>query len=189
MTLTVLPKGVFKRGAVYVLRFTVPVELRPAVGKREIIRSLGSSDLGEALSRRRETLEEIKASLFAKYDGPQAVSTPETSQDTTVRATSHRWLAQSDGIKPSTKERYRRILQRFETFTGNAEVSKITRRVALAHMDDLRSTPSERTGQPGTRPRRWRGTHGNKPTPMNEHDFHLRLRRPWSECVHSEQSY
>ncbi|WP_371412636.1 DUF6538 domain-containing protein [Rhodovulum sp. BSW8] len=71
MTFTVRPKGVFKRGAVYALRFTVPVELRPAVGKREIIRSLGSSDLGEALSRRRETLEEIKARSSRNTTAPK----------------------------------------------------------------------------------------------------------------------
>ncbi|MBL3571247.1 hypothetical protein BV509_18160 [Rhodovulum sulfidophilum] len=70
MSLTLLPKGIFKRGSNYAVRFTGPAELRQALGKREIIRFLGTSDLGAAPSRRRETLDEIKASRFAKCDEP-----------------------------------------------------------------------------------------------------------------------
>ncbi len=66
----------------------------------------------------------------------------------TVRDTAHRWLGEADGIKNSTKARYRQHLEAFEAYTGNIEVTQINRTLALAFMDHLKRTPSERTGEP-----------------------------------------
>jgi hypothetical protein len=46
----------------------MPTEVQYAVGKKEIIRSLGTKDLGEALSKRVEVLEQIWASLFSDFE-------------------------------------------------------------------------------------------------------------------------
>ncbi|GGE46768.1 DUF6538 domain-containing protein [Actibacterium pelagium] len=142
-----LPKGIFKRGSVYSLRYSVPTEIQPVVGKKEIIRSLGTSDLAEALANRAAVLSEIKASLFEEYEERP---TPSKSQQvgTTVRETTQRWLSESDGIKNATRHRYQRILERFEEFSGNIEVTKINRAMALQYIDHLKTTPSERTGKP-----------------------------------------
>ncbi|SDX95022.1 site-specific integrase [Citreimonas salinaria] len=145
----ILPKGIFKRGSTYALRYSVPSELQELVGKKEIVRSLGTADLGEALALRNEKLSEIREGLFAT-DEPKA-STPKTSgfqNQPTVRSTAHRWLSESDGIKNTTRQRYNYILERFAAFTGNAPVTTINRSVALAYMDHLRATPSHRTGEP-----------------------------------------
>lgn len=61
--------------------------------------------------------------------------------------TAHRWLAQSDGIKPSTKQKYRMILASFERYSGNCEGTKIDRKLALEYVDHIKRTPSERTGE------------------------------------------
>jgi hypothetical protein len=65
----------------------------------------------------------------------------------TVRETAHHWLSESDGINNSTRARYRSILARFEEYSGNCEVTKINRDLALGFMDHLKSTPSLKTGQ------------------------------------------
>lgn len=141
-----LPKGIFKRNEVYAVRFSVPTQVQSVVGKKEIIRSLGTKDLGEALSKRSEVLEQIRESLFADYeDKPQP--RPCNSYGTTVRETAHRWLTESDGINNATRARYRSILARFEEYSGNCEVAKINRELALGFMDHLKSIPSPKTGQ------------------------------------------
>lgn len=141
-----LPKGIFKRGEVYAVRFSVPTEVRSVVGKKEIVRSLGTKDLGEALGKRGETLEQIRTSLFSDFDEQPK---PKTSNryGTTVRETAHRWLNESDGINNATRARYRSILARFEEYSGNCEVTKINRELALGFMDHLKSTRSPKTGQ------------------------------------------
>jgi integrase len=147
-----LPKGIFKRGDVYAVRFSVPTEVQSVVGKKEIIRSLGTKDLGEALGKRAEVLEQIRASLFSDIEEPAAPKASTTHprvkrMGTTVRETAHRWLSESDGINNSTRARYRSILARFEEYSGNCEVTKINRELALGFMDQLKSVPSPKTGQ------------------------------------------
>ncbi|WP_299354697.1 tyrosine-type recombinase/integrase [uncultured Shimia sp.] len=146
-----LPNGLFKRGRGYALRIAIPNEYQPIIGKKEIVRGLGTQDLGEALVRRKEALEEILTSV-GQGNAPEPVKTQVAKgsilDGTTVRETSHRWLVQSDGIKNSTKARYRQHLESFELFSGNAEVSKINRAMALAYMDHLRTVHSSRTGEP-----------------------------------------
>lgn len=147
-----LPKGIFKRGDVYAVRFSVPTELQAVVGKKEIIRSLGTKDLGEALSKRGEVLEQIRASLFADFEEPTSRAEalkPKSSNShgSTVRQTAHRWLSESDGINNATRARYRSILERFEEYSGNCEVTKINRELALGFMDHLKSIHSPKTGQ------------------------------------------
>ncbi|MGR3343517.1 MAG: DUF6538 domain-containing protein, partial [Paracoccaceae bacterium] len=63
-----LPKHIFRRGNGYYVRFNVPVEARTVVGKKQIVRSLGTSDLGEALVKRDSVLNEIRASLYAGHN-------------------------------------------------------------------------------------------------------------------------
>ncbi len=95
-----LPKHIFKRGNSYAVRFNVTTEARSFVGKKEIVRGLGTSDLGEALSKRDEVLREIRDSLYEKpKDAPMA---PErNSLGTTVGTTSARWLLEpSQGRLP-----------------------------------------------------------------------------------------
>lgn len=148
-----LPKFILKRGESYAVRYTVPLALQGAAGRKEIVRSLGTTNLKEALERRDQALEEIRRTLleppsekpckpgrYGERDDPLA--------GTSVRATGHRWLAQSDGIKNSTKARYRQHLKAFEDFSGNIEVSKIDRKLALEFIEHIRVTPSERTGEP-----------------------------------------
>jgi integrase len=147
-----LPKGIFKRGDVYAVRFSVPTEVQSVVGKKEIIRSLGTKDLGEALGKRGEVLEQIRVSLFSDFEEPVTPKVSNTGPrgariGTTVRETAHRWLSESDGINNSTRARYRSILARFEEYSGNCEVTKINRELALGFMDHLKSIPSPKTGQ------------------------------------------
>ena len=142
-----LPKGIFKRGNSYALRYSVPTEIQSVVGKKEIIRSLGTSDLGEALSNRESTLKEIKASLFEKNKTKQRSTQRKRKDETTVRFTAHKWLLESDGIAASTRNRYRGILESFEVYSGNTEVTKINRKMALGFIEHLKVTPSAKTGQ------------------------------------------
>lgn len=90
-----LPKGIFKRGDVYAVRFSVPTEVQSVVGKKEIIRSLGTKNLGEALGKRAEVLEQIRTSLFSDFEEPVAPKASTTHPrgtriSTTVRETAHR---------------------------------------------------------------------------------------------------
>jgi hypothetical protein len=142
MSLT-LPPGLFRRGNTYSVRYNVPSELLPVAGKREIVRSLGTSDLREALAKRREALDDIRDTLL----GTKLPAPKEEPKVPTVAETAHRWLVQSDGIKPSTKQKYRMILGCFERFTGDCEVTKINRKIALEYIDHIKTTPSERTGE------------------------------------------
>lgn len=142
-----LPKGVFKRGKVYALRYSVPTEVQQVVGRKEIVRSLGTPDLGEAITRRAEVLAEIKATMFSEPTNLPQEST-RVQRSHTVRDTAHRWLSESDGIKNATRHRYQRILECFADFCGNADVSTLNRTVALNFIEHLKSKPSERTGQP-----------------------------------------
>jgi integrase len=146
-----LPKHIFKRGHNYAVRFTVPVEVRSVVGKKEIVRSLGTRDLGEALVKRNSLLEEIKTSLFAEIDEPASTrGTTKANKRATispkVRDTAHQWLSESDGINGSTRNRYRSILEAFEDFSENTDVTKIDREMALRFIDHLKTTPSAKTG-------------------------------------------
>ncbi len=58
-----VPKGLFKRGKGYAVRVAVPNEYQAIIGKKEIVRGLGTQDLAEALVRRKEVLQEILASI------------------------------------------------------------------------------------------------------------------------------
>ena len=44
-----LPSHLFRRGSAYSARRRVPLDLVEAIGKRELVRSLGTSDLAETL--------------------------------------------------------------------------------------------------------------------------------------------
>ena len=145
-----VPKGLFKRGKGYAVRVAVPHEYQGIIGKKEIVRGLGTQDLAEALVRRKEVLPEILASIGGGSTPEPTVKqvarhTPQ--EGTTVRDTAHRWLAEADGIKEATKARYRQHLEGFEAFAGNIEVTEINRALALSFMDYLKVTPSERTGE------------------------------------------
>lgn len=142
-----LPKGIFKRGNSYAVRYSVPSEIQTVVGKKEIIRGLGTSDLGEALSRREEVLAEIKATLFSDYD-KTPITKPKVAKTATVKETAHRWLSESDGIYNSTRVKYRAILASFEEYSGNCNVTQIDRAMALGYIEHLKTTPSPRTGKP-----------------------------------------
>ncbi|KIC42394.1 hypothetical protein RA27_03210 [Ruegeria sp. ANG-R] len=58
-----VPKGLFKRGKGYAVRVAVPNEYQAIIGKKEIVRGLGTQDLAKALVRRKEVLPEILASI------------------------------------------------------------------------------------------------------------------------------
>ncbi len=58
-----VPKGLFKSGKGYMVRVAVPNEYQAIIGKKEIVRGLGTQDLAEALVRRKEVLQEILASI------------------------------------------------------------------------------------------------------------------------------
>ncbi|MDW4548261.1 DUF6538 domain-containing protein [Defluviimonas sp. D31] len=155
-----LPKHIFKRGKVYALRYSIPTEYQQLIGKKEIVRSLGTRDLGEALAKRGGAIDEIQRDLMATVEaaasGTVRVSegrlsahlkrTP--SKAATIRDTAHRWLAEADGIAAATRVRYRQHLEAFADYAGNIEVAEINRELALAFMDHLKATPSDRTGQP-----------------------------------------
>ncbi len=145
------PKGLFKRGKGYALRVAVPAEYQRIVGKKEIVRGLGTQDLGEALVKRKEVLTQIVSELSEGNLPDTAAELGKVVRSfdgNTVRDTAHRWLGEADGIKNSTKARYRQHLEAFEAYTGNIEVTQINRTLALAFMDHLKRTPSERTGEP-----------------------------------------
>ncbi|SHE97293.1 hypothetical protein SAMN05444279_1132 [Ruegeria intermedia] len=145
-----VPKGLFKRGKGYAVRVAIPTEYQAIIGKKEIVRGLGTQDLAEALVRRKQVMQEILSSI-GEGETPEPV-TPKTNkkpsplEGATIRDTAHRWLAEADGIKNSTKARYRQHLEGFEAYAGNLEVTQINRGLALAFMDHLKRTPSERTG-------------------------------------------
>lgn len=159
MTLT-LPKRILRRGSVYAVRFTVPNELRSLVGRKEIVRSLGTSDLAEAVAKRDSVLRDIRKELLSDAEPKPKVipkSDPVTPKDSPraggtdrhhkVRETATRWLAEADGISGSTRVRYRQHLDAFAKFTADMEVRRINRQIALDFMAYLKSHPSERTGQ------------------------------------------
>jgi len=106
-----LPKGIFKRGNSYVLRYTVPSEIRSVVGRKEIIRSLGTSDLGEALSNRESVLSEIKVSLFDKNENKSRSKARKRKDETTVRYTAHTQAGGNLGLRSLVKYRFRRDLR------------------------------------------------------------------------------
>lgn len=147
----VLPQYIFKRGNSYAVRFTIPRELHDIYGKKEVIRSLGTSDLGAAVVKRDEVIEAIQRDL--QEPKPKARETAATltenpyMSDTTISATAHRWLVQSDGIKNATKARYRQHLRAFAEYAKDIEVAQIDRKLALAFIEYLKVTPSERTGE------------------------------------------
>lgn len=55
-----LPKAIYKRNEIWAVRFSIPTEVQFVVGKKEIIRSRYTKDLGGALSKRSEVLEQIR---------------------------------------------------------------------------------------------------------------------------------
>ncbi|MGQ3486929.1 tyrosine-type recombinase/integrase [Roseovarius pacificus] len=144
-----LPKYLLKRGSNFAVRFSVPKEYQTVTGRKEVVRSLGTSDLYEALGKRDAVLKQIEGELKDQLGGrPTApMVNPEKLEGSTVRVTFHRWLSQADGINNKTRQRYRQHLEAFEAFTGDIEVSEINRSLALRFMDHLKSTPSERTGE------------------------------------------
>lgn len=64
-----LPKHLFKRGSNYAVRFSVPLEYQTAIGRKEVVRSLGTSDLYEALGKRDAALAQIAGELKAQLEG------------------------------------------------------------------------------------------------------------------------
>lgn len=153
MTLT-LPKNIAKRGRIYTVRYTLPHEHRALLGRKEVVRSLGTSDLAQAVIARDAVIDEIKRSLseevrFAKAaPSSRTGCSPSAPKGATIAETARRWLAESDGIAEATKVRYRQHLAALEAFTKNAEVRAINRDTALKFIEHLRANPSERTGEP-----------------------------------------
>ena len=141
---TRLPQGVFKRGKGYAVRVSVPTKQIESVGKREIIRGLGTRDKLEAALKAPEVIGEIKAEIAERCTGKPVRA---KRQDTSVRAMAHRWLVMSSGINHSTKAKYRHHLDAFEDWCGNADVSAIDRSMALEYYDHLKAYVSERTGE------------------------------------------
>jgi len=45
-----LPAHIFKRGQSYAVRYNVPKDLQETLGKREIVRGLGTRDLADAVA-------------------------------------------------------------------------------------------------------------------------------------------
>lgn len=83
MTLT-LPLGLFRRGNTYSVRYTVPSELQPVAGRKEIVKSLGTSDLKEALAKRQVALDDIRDTLLGTKvptpkEEPKAPTVAETA--------------------------------------------------------------------------------------------------------------
>ncbi len=145
-----VPKGLFKRGKGYAVRVAVPNEYQAIIGKKEIVRGLGTQDLAEALVKRKQVLPVLLASI-GEGSTPEPIvkqiAKHNPQEGTTVRDTAHRWLNEADGIKESTKARYRQHLEGFEAYAGNIEVTQINRTLALGFMEYLKGTPSERTGE------------------------------------------
>ena len=141
-----LPDCLLKRGKGYAIRFAVRQEYHSIIGKKEIVRGLGTQDLGEAISKRDEGLAEITEAIRS---GRMPLTEAELqvhrkpARGATIRDTAHRWLSESDGIKTSTRVRYRQHLEGFERFAGNIEVTKIDRELALQFIHHLRTTRSE----------------------------------------------
>lgn len=143
-----LPKHILKRGQVYAVRFNVPRELQEVVGRKEVIRSLATTDLRQALAKRDETLRQIRAEVSDRLEGLARPARTNGSKGASVRDTAHRWLVASDGIRSSTEARYRQHLEAFEEYSGNIEVAKINRSLALGFIEHLKGSTSKRTGQP-----------------------------------------
>lgn len=137
-----LPRGLFLRGKGYALRVAVPTEYQDIVGKREIVRGLGTQDLAEALKQRPKVLEEILEAITEGKIPSQTDRPSIPKQENTLRATGDRWLAESDGISNSTKVRYRQHLRTFEAYSGNIQVTDINRSLALGFIENLKATPS-----------------------------------------------
>jgi integrase len=91
-------------------------------------------------------LNEIVGSLFSETV-KKPITRERKTKVSTVRTTAHRWLSESDGIAASTRNRYRGILEIFEVYSENAEVTEINRKLALGFMEYLKTTPSQKTGQ------------------------------------------
>ncbi|WP_345742724.1 DUF6538 domain-containing protein [Aliiroseovarius marinus] len=138
-----------KRGDTYAVRYSIPKRFQAVVGRKEIVRSLGTTCLSEAIALRNGAIGEIEQELAARLelgDTSEARPSPKAEQ-TTIRATTHRWLSYADGINAKTRQRYQQHLEAFEAFAGNIEVAQIDRGLALRFMDHLKSTPSKRTGE------------------------------------------
>ena len=67
-----LPKYLLKRGANYAVRFTVPKEYQTVAGRKEVVRSLGTSDLYEALGKRDAVLKQLEGELKDQLEGRPA---------------------------------------------------------------------------------------------------------------------
>ncbi|WP_353394554.1 DUF6538 domain-containing protein [Ruegeria sp. HU-ET01832] len=100
-----LPRGLFLGGKWYAVRVAVPIEYQDIVGKREIVRGLGTQDLAEALKRRPRVLEEIIEAITEGQTPSQVVGPNKPKQGNTVGDAADRWLADAVGISNSTKVR------------------------------------------------------------------------------------
>nr|WP_152610623.1 hypothetical protein [Ruegeria sp. ANG-R] len=103
---------------------------QPILGKKEIVRGLGTQDLAEALVLQKEVIAEILSSMSEGKTAPTVRATNKNRsarEGTTISETAHRWLAESDGVKNATKARYRQHLEALEANTGNVEVTQIIR--------------------------------------------------------------
>ncbi|WP_425051165.1 tyrosine-type recombinase/integrase [Psychromarinibacter sp. S121] len=146
-----LPDYVFRRGKGYAVRYSVPTEYQALIGKKQIVRGLGTQDLAQAIVKRDQVLKEIQNELRngrVPETAPAAPKPKQAGEGSTVRDTAHRWLTQSDGIKASTRARYRQHLEAFERYSGNTPVAQIDRAMALGFIQHIQQSRSERTGEP-----------------------------------------
>ena len=64
-----LPIYLLKRGSNFAVRFSDPKEYQTVTGRKEVVRSLGTSDLYEALGKRDAVLKQIESELKDQLDG------------------------------------------------------------------------------------------------------------------------
>ncbi|HBZ42511.1 MAG TPA: hypothetical protein DEO85_00280 [Maritimibacter sp.] len=63
-----LPKFIMKRGDTYAVRYSIPKRFQAVVGRKEIVRSLGTNCLSEAIALRNDAIGEIEQELTARLE-------------------------------------------------------------------------------------------------------------------------
>ncbi len=153
--------NLFKRGANYSVRYCVPKEYWESVGKREIVRSLGTSSLSEARRLKHKAIYAIETELLeaqrlnalrsplrvtqASTEHTQPIG---TSAAVRVSEASYVWLKMCDGITAATKAGYYQVLKHFEEYSQDINVAQINRQFAQSYLEFLKVSESKQTGKP-----------------------------------------
>ncbi len=85
--MTLMTQNLIQRGHTWSVRYIVPTAWRDVVGKREIVRSLGTRDLDEARRRRHAVLAQIIAECQLLNDPSVAKAVVESAKDDDSRET------------------------------------------------------------------------------------------------------